>query len=81
MTLEEISKHISIDPRVCFGKPVIRGTRIWVALVVNYLAKGDTVESLLSEYPQITREDVHACLAYAARVVDFREIDLGEERP
>ena len=58
--------RISIKPEVCFGKPCIKGTRIWVSLILDFLADGKSVEEVLDEYPQLTREDVRACIAYGA---------------
>jgi uncharacterized protein (DUF433 family) len=58
--------RISIDPNVCFGKPCIRGTRIWVSLILDYLASGMTEQEVLSEYPQLSHEDILAALAYGA---------------
>ncbi len=58
--------RISIDPQVCFGKPCIRGTRIWVSLVLDLLAGGATIEELLAEYPQLSDADIRAAIAYGA---------------
>ena len=58
--------RISVDPAVRFGKPCVRGTRITVGDVLGYLAGGTSHEQLLNDFPQLTREDVLACLAYAA---------------
>jgi len=58
-------QRISIDPAVCFGKPCIRGTRIWVSLILDYLASGMEIEDILREYPQLTEEDVRAAIAYS----------------
>jgi len=58
--------RISIDPAVRFGKPCVRGTRITVGDVLGHLAGGTSEERLLEEFPQLTREDIRACLAYAA---------------
>jgi uncharacterized protein (DUF433 family) len=58
--------RIEIDPAVMLGKPVIRGTRIPVELLLRKLAEGATVEDLLDAYPRLTAEDVRAALAYAA---------------
>ena len=58
--------RITIDPAVRFGKPCVRGTRITVGDVLGYLAGGTSEEELMEEFPQITREDIRACLAYAA---------------
>ena len=51
------------DPAVCFGKPTVRGTRIWVGLVLGLLADGLTVEEVLADYPSLSESDVRACLA------------------
>ena len=65
-----MSQRISIDPDVCNGRPVVRGTRIAVRTVLEFLAAGDSVEDVLEEYPGLTREDVQACLAYATGLMD-----------
>jgi uncharacterized protein (DUF433 family) len=62
-------ERISVKPDVCNGRPVIRGTRITVQTVLEFLAAGDSVEDLLDEYPKLTRADVQACLDYASRVM------------
>ncbi|MBM4092705.1 MAG: DUF433 domain-containing protein [Planctomycetes bacterium] len=67
---DEVLKRISIDPKVCFGKPCIRGTRIWVSLIVNNLAEGVSEAELLTAYPQLVPEDIRAALAYAAEIAD-----------
>ena len=59
-------KRISIDPNVCFGKPCIRGTRIWVSLIVDNLAEGVSEPVLLAAYPQLQPEDILAALTSAA---------------
>jgi uncharacterized protein (DUF433 family) len=64
-----MSNRISIDPDVCNGRPVIRGTRIAVQTVLEFLAAGDSIEDVLEEYPSLTRADVQACLDYASRVM------------
>jgi uncharacterized protein (DUF433 family) len=68
MTNIDLLSRISIDPNICFGKPCIRGHRIWVALILDYLAAGETVEGLLEAYPSIEREDILACIAYGAEM-------------
>jgi len=72
--------RISIDPNVCFGKPCIRGTRIWVSLVLDFLASGMTTEEILEEYPQLTRDDVLAAIAYGAEMSRERVIPIPTER-
>lgn len=76
---EELLKRITTDPNVCFGKPCIRGTRIWVSLIVENLADGVTEKELIAAYPQLTPEDIRAALAYAAEVTRERVIPLPTE--
>lgn len=64
-----MSDRIVVAPDVCNGRPVIRGTRITVQTVLEFLGAGDSVEDVLAEYPSLTREDVQACIDYAARVM------------
>jgi uncharacterized protein (DUF433 family) len=58
--------RISIDPAVRFGKPCVRGTRITVGDVLGYLAAGMSEDEILTDFPQLAREDIRACLAFAA---------------
>jgi uncharacterized protein (DUF433 family) len=58
--------RISIDPEVCHGKPCIKGTRIMVSIILDYLKGGETAQEILSQYPTLTEEDVRAALSYAA---------------
>jgi uncharacterized protein (DUF433 family) len=64
-----MAERISIKADVCNGKPVVRGTRITVQTVLEFLAAGDSIEDLLQEYPKLTRADVQACLDYASRLM------------
>lgn len=73
---KELLKRITTDPNICFGKPCIRGTRIWVSLIVENLADGVTEKELLEAYPQLTPDDIRAALAYAAEVTRERVIPL-----
>jgi uncharacterized protein (DUF433 family) len=68
MTRNELLQRISIDPNICFGKPCIRGTRIWVALIIETLAAGVPEEEILEAYPSLEADDIKAALAYAAEV-------------
>jgi uncharacterized protein (DUF433 family) len=68
--------RISIDPNVCFGKPCIKGTRIWVSLILDFLAHGETPEQILASYPQLTAEDIRAAIAYGAEVARERIIPV-----
>lgn len=76
MNRKELLKRISIDPKICFGKPCIRGTRIWVSLIVDNLAAGTSEKEILAAYPSLTKEDVAAALAYAAELTHDRYIPL-----
>jgi uncharacterized protein (DUF433 family) len=67
-------ERIVIDPEVCGGKPCIKGTRIWVALVLDLLADGMTEDELLAEYPQLAHEDVLAAIAYGAEAARERVV-------
>ena len=60
-------ERISVHPRVLGGKPVIEGTRISVELILDLLASGVGEEEILEDYPHLSREDIQACLRYAAR--------------
>lgn len=77
MTHEELLQRISIDPAICGGKPCIRGHRIWVSLILDFLASGMSVEDILAEYPQLTGEDIRACLAYASEMTRERTVQVG----
>lgn len=78
MGATELLGRIQVDPAVCGGKPCIRGTRIWVTLVLDLLAGGMTQEELLREYPQLSAADVRACIAYAAEMSRERFIDVSK---
>lgn len=60
--------RISIDPEICGGRPCIKGTRIWVSLVLDLLANGMTEAEVLAEYPQLAHEDILAAIAYGAEM-------------
>ena len=61
--------RISIDPNICFGKPCIRGHRISVSLILDLLTAGETMKTILEEYPGLEKEDILACFAYGAAMV------------
>jgi uncharacterized protein (DUF433 family) len=75
MTQEELLLRISIEPGICFGKPCIRGHRIWVSLILDLLAAGTTVDEILHEHPQLARDDVLACIAYGSEMSRERYVD------
>ena len=68
VTRDELLDRISIDTKVCFGKPCIKGTRIWVSLILDFLASGMSPEEVQKEYPDLTLLDIQACLAYGAEI-------------
>ena len=63
--------RIELNEEICNGKPVIRGTRITVQTILGFLSAGDSIEDVLAGYPQLTREDILACLAYARRLSEL----------
>jgi uncharacterized protein (DUF433 family) len=77
MKSEELLDRIVVDPNVCFGKPTVRGTRIWVGLVLDLLADGMTIDEILDEYPSLTDDDIRACLAFGARMSAGRYVDVA----
>ncbi|MBK1616899.1 hypothetical protein CKO42_00205 [Lamprobacter modestohalophilus] len=74
--MSPLLQRISIDPQVCFGKPCIAGTRIWVSLVLDWMAAGMTEREILEDYPQLTREDLLAAIAYGAEIARERIIPI-----
>ena len=75
--MNPLLERISIDPKVSFGKPCIRGTRIWVSLILDFLASGSTIGEVLAEYPQLAKEDVLAAIAYGAEMSRERFMELA----
>lgn len=71
---QDMLNRIVLDPQVMLGKPVIRGTRIPVELVVRMVGQGISIEEILSDYPRLKAEDVQAALLYAASVVAGEDI-------
>jgi uncharacterized protein (DUF433 family) len=79
--MEDIFNRISIDPNICFGKPCIRGTRIWISLVLDFLAGGMSMRELpvteiIAEYPQLSIEDIRAAIAYGAEMSRERFVEI-----
>lgn len=66
--MHTLLERIAIDPQVCGGRPCVRGTRIWVSLILDLLADGMSESDLLAEYPSLAREDIRAAIAYGAEV-------------
>lgn len=79
MNKENLLSRISINPQICFGKPCIRGHCISVALILDLLSAGETIETILEEYPGIEKEDILACLAYGAEMARDYVVDIPIE--
>ena len=69
-----MENRIEINPNVCNGRPVIRGTRITASTVLEFLSAGDSIEDILGGYPNLIQEDVLACLDYARRLGEARSV-------
>lgn len=77
--MHSLLARVTIDPDICFGKPCIRGTRIWVSLILDFLAAGMSIDDVLAEYPQLVEEDIRAALAYGAEMARDRYVDIPSE--
>jgi uncharacterized protein (DUF433 family) len=74
--MNALLERISIDPDVCGGRPCIKGTRIWVSLVLDFLADNMTETELLTEYPQLVHDDILAAIAYGAELARERMVPV-----
>jgi uncharacterized protein (DUF433 family) len=74
--MNPLLERISVDPNICFGKPCIRGTRIWVSLILDLLANGSTMEEVLAEYASLTLQDIRAAIAYGAEMSRERYVNI-----
>ena len=74
--MTKMLERISLDPLVCSGRPCIKGARIWVSLLLDFLADGTPEAELLAEYPQLTHEDILAAIAYGAEMTRERVIPI-----
>ena len=79
MDRTELLSRIWIDPKRCFGKPCIRGHRIWVSLILDLLASGITTQEVLEQYPQLQPADILACIAYGSEMSRERYVDIPLE--
>lgn len=79
MNRQELLERISINPNICFGKPCIKGHRIWVSLILDFLASGMTISEVLDEYPQLEMADILACIAYGAEMSRERFVEIPIE--
>lgn len=76
MSSENLLSRIAIEPNICSGKPCIKGHRIWVSLILDLLAAGETPEEILLAYPSISREDILACIAYGAEIARDSYVEI-----
>jgi uncharacterized protein (DUF433 family) len=74
MTEKALLKRIVINPKIMLGKPVIKGTRLTVEIIIEKLAYGENVEDLKKDYPFITEDDIRAALLYAAKRLAHEEV-------
>jgi len=72
--MENQLQRITINPKVCFGKPTVRNLRYPVEMIVELLAAGMTIEELLEDYPDLEREDITACLYFAAKMLKVKSV-------
>ncbi|GMQ24892.1 hypothetical protein Aoki45_15740 [Algoriphagus sp. oki45] len=75
--MKNLLERITLNPEVVHGKPAIRGTRILVSSILEYLAGGDSVEDILEEFKELTKEDILACLAYASKAINHQEFKIS----
>ncbi|APB34766.1 protein of unknown function DUF433 [Gloeomargarita lithophora Alchichica-D10] len=80
MNRQDLLSRISINPHICFGKPCIKGHRIWVSLILDFLASGMSIPELLEDYPQLEAQDIYACIAYGAEMSRERYVDIPMEK-
>jgi uncharacterized protein (DUF433 family) len=76
MSNSQLLSRISINPNICGGKPCIKGHRIWISLILDFLASGATMKEILEDYPQLETEDILACIAYGAEMSRESFVDI-----
>lgn len=77
LTRQELLERIVVDQDICFGKPCIRGTRIWVSLIMDNLADGVSEDEILTAYPALKKMDIRAAITYAAELARDRYADIS----
>ena len=75
--MDDLLDRITVNAEVCHGKPTIRGMRYMVESILEYLAGGDTIEDLLAAFPELEREDILACIAFANQVMKQKNITIA----
>jgi uncharacterized protein (DUF433 family) len=68
--MKSLLDRISMDPEICNGKPIIRGMRITVSTILDFLASGESIENILDAYPLLDKNDIMACLEFASKIAD-----------
>lgn len=76
MKNNSLLNRISINSKICFGKPCIKGHRIWVSLILDFLASGMMIQEILDDYPGLHEKDILACIAYGAEMSRERYVDI-----
>ena len=74
MKNNKLLNRIELNPKIMFGKPVVKGTRLTVELILEKMAAGESENDILESYPFLTKDDLKACLLYAARSISFEEV-------
>jgi len=74
--MENLMSRITLNPEINHGKPGIRNTRYMVEAILEYLSGGDAIEDVLAEFPDLERDDVRACIAYATASMKFKDIEV-----
>ena len=74
--MNPLLNRISVDPQICGGRPCIKGTRVWVSLILDLLADGTNSATILEEYPQLNQEDLFAAIAYGAEMSRERFVNI-----
>ena len=77
MNRQELLERIAVNLNICSGKPCIRGHRIWVSLILDFFAGGATIAEILEDYPQLSADDILACLSYGAEMTRERFVDVA----
>lgn len=75
--MQTLVGRITVDPEICHAKPCARGLRFPVETILEYLTGGDTVETLLAEFPELEKEDVLACYAFSGRMLKARSVHVS----
>ncbi len=78
MVDRDLLKRITANPAIFSGKPIIRGMRVSVELILSLLAQGETWDNVLADYPDLEPDDIRACLAYAHAVIAHESLDAVE---